>query len=31
MVDLRAMTYATPADGGDEKPVLDWRFIGLMA
>jgi acyl dehydratase len=31
MVDLRAMAYATPAGGGDEKPVLDWRFIGLMA
>jgi len=31
MVDLRAVVHATPADGGDEKPVLDWRFIGLMA
>jgi 2-methylfumaryl-CoA hydratase len=30
MVELRAITYATPADGGEEKPVLDWRFIGLM-
>ena len=31
MVDLRAVVHATPAGGGEEKPVLDWRFIGLMA
>jgi acyl dehydratase len=31
MVELRAVVHATPAGGGEEKPVLDWRFIGLMA
>jgi acyl dehydratase len=31
MVDLRALVHATPAGGGDERPVLDWRVIGLMA
>jgi 2-methylfumaryl-CoA hydratase len=33
MVDLRAIVHATRGEGGEggEQPVLDWRFIGLMA
>jgi acyl dehydratase len=33
MVDLRAIVFATRGEGGEggEQPVLDWRFIGLMA
>jgi 2-methylfumaryl-CoA hydratase len=36
MVDLRAVVHATRGEGGEddgdgERPVLDWRFIGLMA
>jgi acyl dehydratase len=31
MVDLHALVWADRGDGGDEEPVLDWRFIGLMA
>ena len=31
LVDLRAVTTAE-RDGGDgAEPVLDWRFLGLMA
>ena len=31
MVDLRALVWADHGDGQPEQPVLDWRFIGLMA
>lgn len=32
LVDLHAMVYADRADGSAERdPVLDWRFVGLMA
>jgi acyl dehydratase len=30
LVDLRAVTTAD-RDSGDPEPVLDWRFVGLMA
>jgi 2-methylfumaryl-CoA hydratase len=31
MVDLHALVWADRRDGGEEEPVLDWRFIALMA
>ena len=31
MVDLHAVVWADHGDGAEEQPVLDWRFIGLMA
>jgi len=31
MVDLHALVWADHSDGTSEQPVLDWRFIGLMA
>jgi hypothetical protein len=32
LLDLHAMVYADRADGSAEhEPVLDWRFVGLMA
>ena len=31
MVDLHALVWADHGDGPDEQPVLDWRFVGLMA
>lgn len=30
-VDLHAVVWADHGDGKVEEPVLDWRFIGLMA
>jgi len=30
MVDLHALVWADHGEGAQE-PVLDWRFIGLMA
>jgi len=31
LVDLRAVTTADRGDGEEPSPVLDWRFVGLMA
>ena len=31
MVDLHALVWADHCDGTSEQPVLDWRFVGLMA
>jgi 2-methylfumaryl-CoA hydratase len=31
MVDLHALVWADQGPGEPEQPVLDWRFIGLMA
>jgi acyl dehydratase len=31
MVDLHALVWADHGDGEPEQPVLDWRFLGLMA
>ncbi|MEW6476077.1 MAG: MaoC family dehydratase [Actinomycetota bacterium] len=31
MVDLHAVVFADHGDGNAEQPVLDWRFVGLMA
>jgi acyl dehydratase len=31
LVDLRALVHAQRAPGGPAEPVLDWRFVGLMA
>ncbi len=31
MVDLHAVVWADHGDGEPEEPVLDWRFIALMA
>jgi acyl dehydratase len=31
MVDLHAIVWADHGDGKQEQPVLDWRFVGLMA
>src|SRR5687767_6426589 len=31
MVDLHARVWADHCDGKSEEPVLDWRFIALMA
>jgi 2-methylfumaryl-CoA hydratase len=31
MVDLHAVVWADRGDGAPEEPVLDWRFIALMA
>ena len=31
MVDLHALVWADHSDGSPEQPVLDWRFLGLMA
>ncbi len=32
LVELRAIVHATRVDGsGEDDPVLDWRFVGLLA
>jgi 2-methylfumaryl-CoA hydratase len=31
MVDLHALVWADHGDGQPEQPVLDWRFVALMA
>ena len=31
LVDLRALTTAAERGGDGAEPVLDWRFLGLMA
>jgi acyl dehydratase len=31
MVDLHAVVWADRGDRQPEQPVLDWRFVGLMA
>ena len=32
LAELRAIVHATRVDGsGDDDPVLDWRFVGLVA
>jgi hypothetical protein len=32
LLDLHAVVFADRADGSAEhEPVLDWRFVGLMA